>query len=177
MQKTIGRSTQYPTVHLSVPKPRRVLPNWPTTAKESPEQRARDAMMFSPYKNGHRLPKTFTKMRTSFRRDGVPDAVSTRKAKAWLTSQRKIRNQATLYFDEIWSGLHGVAHECKKGCNDLKEARKKYNQFATAMATVIQPLIDDNEDGITKHDYGMPLSDAGVGCVEAAWSGKTPYND
>lgn len=160
---------------LSAPKSRRILPNWSSTANERTEQRARAAMMISPYKNGHRLPKTFKTMRESFRRDGIPDAAATRKARAWIKSQRKIRNQATLYFDEIWSGLHGVANECKNGANNLEEARKRYNQFATTMATVIQPLIEDNRDSLNEHDYGAPLSYAGVGCVEAAWAGKTPF--
>jgi hypothetical protein len=162
---------------LSAHKSRRILPNWSATANEKTEQRARATMLkTSPYKNGHRLPKTFKQMRESFWRDGVPDAVATRKAGAWIKSQRKIRNQATLYFDEIWSGLHRVANECKKGANNLEEAHKRYNQFAITMAVVIKPLIEDNLDDLNEHDYGAPLSDAGMGCVEAAWAGKTPYD-
>ena len=152
-------------------KARRTLPNWPTTASE----RARVALTHSPYENGKRLPKTFETMRTTFWRDGVADATATRKARAWIKSQRKIRNQATLCFDEIWSGLHSVATECKRTANTLEDARTRYISFASTMAFVIQPLLDDNRDALNEHDYGAPLSNAGVGCVEAAWEGKTPY--
>lgn len=162
---------------MSLPaRKRRILPKFSATANQRTEHRARAAMMISPYKNGQRLPKTFKQMCESFKQDGVSDAEATRKATAFIKSQRKIRNQATLYFDEIWSGLHGVANECKKGASDLEEARKRYNQFAETMAVVIKPLIDDNQDDLTEHDYGAPLSGAGAGCVEAAWAGKTPYD-
>lgn len=163
------------------PRPKRILPwkidVYPPAPPPSPRSVMSALLHATPYKNPKRLPKSFRVMRTSFARDGVADPRAVRKAIAWCKSRRKRRDEATLHFDEVWDELRGVARECKKSSNDLDAARKHYNSFATTMAFVFEPFLEDNEDGIDVHDFGGPLSDYGHGAVEAAWDGKSPYDD
>ena len=162
------------------PRPKRILP-WkrdvPPPAPPPSPCSVRSLLHAEPYRNPKLLPKSFKAMRRSFARDGVPNANAVRKAHAWCESRRKKRDETTLHFDEVWDELRGVARECKKSANNLEAARKHYNAYATTIALVFEPIVQDNVDGIDADDFGAPLSDYGHGAVEAAWAGKSPYDD
>lgn len=162
-------------------KPRRILP-WKHRQQMATdlnltesEMRARSVLDSPNYRCRNMLPRAFKLMRESFKRDGVVDADACRRARAWITSRRNKRNEATLYYDEIWNELVVVAKHVKSIHHDEDRARETYHVYADSMATVIEPLLVDNRDKLTKHDYGGPLSNANTGCVEAAWKGETPY--
>lgn len=162
-------------------KPRRILP-WKhrqlTAAAlnlSESELEAKRLLDAPKYRCANLLPCSFKRMRESFQRDGVVDAKWAGKARSWITSNRKKRNQATLFYDEIWNNLFVVAKHVKTKFGDSDDAWARYRGYAHSMATVIEPLLIGNRDGLTHHDYGTPFSSAGVGCVDAAWKGENPY--
>jgi len=139
------------------------------------ELEARRLLDAPKYRCPNLLPCSFKRMRESFQRDGVVDAKWAGKARSWITSNRKKRNQATLFYDEIWNNLFAVAKHVKSKFGNSDDAWARYREYAHSMATVIEPLLIGNRDGLTHHDYGTPFSSAGVGCVDAAWKGENPY--
>lgn len=163
----------------------RKLPPWPRTRVSRVSRVSRIAALervaHKVLQNEHgyvrvrRLPRSFSVLRESFCVRGAADAEAARKARAWVASQRKLANVATACFDEIWDELRAVACELKDA-NDPQDARERFDAFAATMAYVVEPLIRDNPDQITPHDFGGSLSSAGVGCVEAAWKNQSPYD-
>jgi hypothetical protein len=122
-----------------------------------------------------KLPNSFTKLKESFKKDGTVDAKFVTKARSWILSVRKRRNEATLYFDELWNDLFCVAKHLKASFGDGEESRNKFRVYSNSIASIIEPLLTDNLDGLTWHDFGGPFSTAQSGCVEAAWKGEHPY--
>ena len=114
-------------------------------------------------------------MQKSFKVKGVVDVEASRKARSWVFTNRKITNTATLMYDEIWHELLLAARYVKYVNGDGEKAKQMYSVYANSMAIVIEPLLLENTDDLSKHDFGAPLSTAGVGCVEAAWRDQSPY--
>jgi hypothetical protein len=115
-------------------------------------------------------------MRDAFERHGAVHGNDMKNARLWIISKRKKTSEPTLYYDEVWSELWRVARFAKQSSDSTDEAWTKYARFAACMACVMQPLLDSNRDSLTRHDFGFPLSTAGMGCVEAAWRSELPYD-
>jgi hypothetical protein len=128
-----------------------------------------------PYVRVGNLPASFRRMRATFEKNGIVDCDAARRARCWVQSRRKKQYEATLNYDKVWAELCLVANHAKCTSTNADEAWCRYTKFALSMSTVMEPLLCENSDGLTMHDYGYPLSLAGVGCVEAAFKGETPY--
>ena len=151
------------------PRRRRILP-WkldadpPAPPPPSPCSVVHALLHARPYRNPKLLPKSFRAMRSSFARDGVADLVPfARRMPGASRDARSATRPRCILTRCGTSPRRGASARSRRTTSTPLAAH--YNAYATTMAFVFGPFLEDNEDGIDVHDFGGPLSDYGHGAV------------